>query len=151
MSEQQCHHEIATLLRSYVDDVHGMLDAFLREESARDALGDMATIRETLRREELKPATHVQFGSIGDTGAVFDDEPEWPLSLRRFLLEHCGRRFRLTWEIVDEPHDTERPPPMFSRDEIDTLDPVVRTLGDADELTRSEGNASSYTLYGDQR
>lgn len=35
-------------------------------------------------------------------------------------------------------NDTERPPPMFSRDEIDTLDPVVKTLGDADELLRGE-------------
>ena len=33
-----------------------------------------------------------------------------------------------------EVHDTERPPPMFTPEEVNTLEPVVRTLCDADEL-----------------
>lgn len=38
-----------------------------------------------------------------------------------------------------EPHDTERPPaPEFTRDEVGTFEPVIRTLADADEVLRGE-------------
>jgi len=127
--------DVERLLKQHLDDVHKMLDGFLREESARDAVGDMAAMREAVRREGMLPPTHVERGTISEVGFGYKPDDDRHPGLRAFWVENSGKRIEITYRVLEEPSDTERPPaPMFSPEEVDTFSPVTSVAGDADEL-----------------
>lgn len=82
----------------------------------------------------------VEFGTVGDSGLGWAQDRDHERSdLTAFLAKHPGARLRVSWEVIDEPRDTERPPPLAgpigeNLDELDVDEAAVGAL-EVDEST----------------
>lgn len=121
--------ECAALLERYVDDVNVLVAGFLAEAQAAISTREMATIREALG---LSTTACVEYGTVSGAGLGYAPDDDRHTVLRCFWARNVGKRVRATYEIVEELHDTERPPAFAA--EAGTFEPTTRTLGDDDEV-----------------
>jgi hypothetical protein len=117
------HREADALVRAYVDDVEEIV----------------SLLADTQGCAMVSPGSDylIAHGAIAETGIGCAIDQEAVGAFVEFCASNAGKAFRVTYEVVEEPNDTERPPPMFSPEEPDTFAPVTNVSSDSDEVLTS--------------
>jgi len=110
--------DVEALLSRHLDDVSAMLACFLDAPTKLLAPLDVAEL----------------YAIVAAGGDGWAGEEAQSDDVSAFLRAHAGQRIRVRYEAVEEPRDTERPPPPaseaeFTPEEIGTFDPVVVPIG----------------------